>query len=218
MQHRSVASDILTRTNPAIFSQPLKRHHHIDVIHNAGGRDGLRWNTHNQIRLTEGPFCFRPGHLCQRIFHTIHLGTLCYPVQEGLLILYGNRVAVHKISNVRIYLPRWHPFGHQYFTNHRRPALRHGMAVQCKRCDSAFAVAGSAVLDQNRRYFLAVGNPTSQILLAPRVTDHVSGKCNLRSTDCLPGIQLSQRLLQPTDRTPVHQTEAARIINHRLTC
>ena len=83
VQHRAIAGNVLTRTNPAIF---IKVHidQHVIVVQHACCWNFLRWNVNDQIRFAKCPLRSRPGKLGQGVCTAVARCARFYPMHKGL--------------------------------------------------------------------------------------------------------------------------------------
>jgi hypothetical protein len=96
-------------------------------------------------------------------------------MHQLLCIAIGEHHVVNEVANMRIDLPRRHALGKKDFTDHRRPAEYHRVAVHRERRDAAFTVAARTVVANDWRDVVFVRRQLLGMLGARGIIDGDAG-------------------------------------------
>ena len=146
------------RLDPNIFFE-IQCKRYVAIVLNTGGRDLLRRNRNNHVRVAVGPLYQFRRIFSERIVIVCVFRPFLDPVHQRLGLFNGNVGNIAKVVNIIVVnLARGHALGVENLADHRRPALNHLMAVHGEGCDPTFHVTTHTTLFQDRCDVIGVRN------------------------------------------------------------
>ena len=196
MRRLSVAGQQRCRLHPARFGLRVHRRGELIVDH-ARRRHGVGRHVEHEVRLAQRPVRRRMRLLRQRIIALATRRARLDPVDHRADLVGRKPAIVLELADRRIRMPGRHRLGADRLADHRREHLHLIVVRHRKRRDAAGLVTDNALLLEDRRHVLRVGN--LRMLRAPAAVDEVDRRTlahNVRGRDGAPGQHVAQRFLQ----------------------